>query len=125
MGPEPSRDERHQDHRGLPARAGLDSNGEVALEAPVDLSHGTARANPSVLLNPESQDVAGALALFGANVLSAVAFKSGTLCLVFDTGHHLTCSSDPSCPRLKPQGAVLVERRHDVPIHRPYRQNRD
>ncbi|MFF4518496.1 DUF6188 family protein [Streptomyces mirabilis] len=27
---------------------------------------------------------------------SAVAFKSGTLRLVFDTGHHLTCSSDPS-----------------------------
>ncbi|PWI05578.1 hypothetical protein DIZ27_38510 [Streptomyces sp. NWU339] len=74
----------------------LDSDWEVALEAPVDLSHGTARANPSVLLNPESQDVAGALALFGANVLSAVAFKSGTLRLVFDTGHHLTCSSDPS-----------------------------
>ncbi|MFE2967037.1 DUF6188 family protein [Streptomyces sp. NPDC059340] len=23
-------------------------------------------------------------------------FKSGTLCLVFDTGRHLNCSSDPS-----------------------------
>ncbi|MEV0444141.1 DUF6188 family protein [Streptomyces spectabilis] len=74
----------------------LDSDWEVALETPVNLSHGTAHANPSVLLNPESQDVAAALALFRAKVLSAVAFKSGTLRLVFDTGHHLTCSSDPS-----------------------------
>ncbi|MET7983481.1 DUF6188 family protein [Streptomyces sp. NPDC005281] len=74
----------------------LGSHWEVALEAPVDLSHGTAHANPSVLLNPESQDVAAALALFGAKVLSAIAFKSGTLRLVLDTGHHLTCSSDPS-----------------------------
>ncbi|WP_432190476.1 DUF6188 family protein [Streptomyces sp. Tue6028] len=62
----------------------------------VSLSHGTAHVGPSVLLNPESQDVAAALALFGAKVLPAVAFKSGTLRLVFDIGHHLTCSSDPS-----------------------------
>ncbi|MGW5567122.1 DUF6188 family protein [Streptomyces tendae] len=66
------------------------------MEAPVNLSHGTADANPSVLLNPQSQDVAAALALFGAKVLSAVAFKSGTLRLVFDTGHHLTYSPDPA-----------------------------
>ncbi|MGW1564403.1 DUF6188 family protein [Streptomyces sp. NPDC002144] len=72
----------------------FDSDWEVALEAPVNLSHGTAHANPSVLLNPESQDVAAALALFGAKVLSAVAFKAGTLRLVFDSGHHLTCSPD-------------------------------
>ncbi|MFI1684159.1 DUF6188 family protein [Streptomyces sp. NPDC020794] len=74
----------------------LDSGWEVALEAPVSLSRGTAHTGPSVLLKPESQDVAPALALFGAKVLSAVAFKSGTLRLVFDTGHHLTCSTDPS-----------------------------
>lgn len=74
----------------------LDSDWEVALEAPVNLSHGTLHANPSVLLKPESQDIAAALVLFGAKVLSAVAFKSGALRLVFDTGHHLTCSSDPS-----------------------------
>ncbi|WP_406506546.1 DUF6188 family protein [Streptomyces sp. NBC_01602] len=72
------------------------SDWEIALEAPVRLSYGTVHASPSVLLNPESQDVAAALALFGASVLSVVAFKSGTLRLVFDTGHHLTCSSDPS-----------------------------
>ena len=74
----------------------LDSGWEVALEAPVSLSRGTAHASPSVLLKPESQDVAPALALFRAKVLSAVAFTSGTLCLVFDTGHHLSCSTDPS-----------------------------
>ncbi|MGV9915418.1 DUF6188 family protein [Streptomyces tendae] len=28
--------------------------------------------------------------------VAAVAFKSGTLRLVFDTGHHLTCSADPA-----------------------------
>ncbi|WP_327434645.1 DUF6188 family protein [Streptomyces sp. NBC_01236] len=74
----------------------LDSGWEVALEAPVSLSHGTAHTSPSVLLTPESQDVAPAHALCGAKILSAVAFKSGALRLVFDTGHHLTCSSDPS-----------------------------
>lgn len=74
----------------------LDSDWDVALEAPVNLSHGTAHAHPSVILKPASQDVAAALVLFGAKVLSAVAFKSGTLRLVFDTGHHLTCSSDLS-----------------------------
>ncbi|MFF8029545.1 DUF6188 family protein [Streptomyces sp. NPDC007896] len=74
----------------------LDSDWEIALEAPANLSHGTVHANPSVLLKPESQDVAAALSLFGAKVLSAVAFKSGTLRLVFDTGRHLNCSSDPS-----------------------------
>ncbi|WP_217237480.1 DUF6188 family protein [Streptomyces sp. AC555_RSS877] len=74
----------------------LDSDWEVTLEAPIILSHGTARTSPSELLKPESQDVAAALALFGANVLSAVAFKSGSLRLVFDTGHLLTCSSDLS-----------------------------
>ncbi|MGI5338080.1 DUF6188 family protein [Streptomyces sp. CA-181903] len=74
----------------------LDSEWEVALESPAGLSHGTARTNPPVPLKPESQDVAAALHLFRAKVLSAVAFKSGALRLVFDTGHHLTCPSDPS-----------------------------
>lgn len=74
----------------------LDSGWEVTLEAPVSLSQGTARTSPSELLKPESQDMAAALALFGAKLLSAVAFKSGTLRLVFDTGHLLICRSDPS-----------------------------
>lgn len=74
----------------------IDSDWEVALEAPARLSRGAIHYPPSVLLIPESQDVAAALALFGAKVLSATAFKSGALRLVFDTGHELVCSSDPS-----------------------------
>ncbi|MFD6890164.1 DUF6188 family protein [Streptomyces sp. NPDC059957] len=74
----------------------LDLDGQVVLESPVSLSHGTVHADRPILLTPESQDVAAALALFGGSVLSAVAFKSGTLRLVFDTGHHLTCPPDPS-----------------------------
>lgn len=62
----------------------LDSGWEVALEAPVSLSHGTAHAGPSVLPKPESQDVAPVLVLFGAKVLSAVGFKSGA-CASFST----------------------------------------
>ncbi|MFB7446116.1 MULTISPECIES: DUF6188 family protein [Streptomyces] len=54
------------------------------------------RPSPRQLTALTCQDVAAAPALFGAKALSAVAFKSGTLRLVFDTGHHLTCSSDPS-----------------------------
>ncbi|MGW6707039.1 DUF6188 family protein [Streptomyces sp. NPDC054956] len=74
----------------------LDSDGEVAIEAPVSLSHGTVQANPSVLLTPESWEVEAVRVLLGAKVLSAVAFKSGDLRLVFDTGHHLNCRFDPS-----------------------------
>ncbi|WP_405710419.1 MULTISPECIES: DUF6188 family protein [unclassified Streptomyces] len=72
----------------------LDSDGAVALEAPVDLSHRTPHANPSVLLKPESQDVAAALALFGAKVLSAVADRavraSVSANLVALSGHRFT-----------------------------------
>jgi hypothetical protein len=44
---------------------------------------------------PESQDVAAVLPVFGAKVLSAVAFKSGTLRLMFDNGMQLRCAADP------------------------------
>lgn len=43
----------------------------------------------SVELHPERQDVAAGLDLFNTSVLSAVAFKSGGLRLVFDDGHLL------------------------------------
>ncbi|MFD5764730.1 DUF6188 family protein [Streptomyces sp. NPDC127049] len=69
---------------------------EVVLEAPADLSYETADALPPVRLHPESQDVAEALPLVGARVLSATASTSGTLSLVFDAGRHLTCPPDPS-----------------------------
>ncbi|MFD3517447.1 DUF6188 family protein [Streptomyces sp. NPDC058657] len=74
----------------------LGSAWEVILEAPVNLSHGSVRTNPPSVLNPETQDVAAALTLFGAEIRSAVAFKSGALRLVFDTGMHLNSPADPS-----------------------------
>ncbi|MFF7159668.1 DUF6188 family protein [Streptomyces sp. NPDC008139] len=74
----------------------LDAGWEVVLEGPTRLSSGSVHADPGVLLTPESQDVAAALPLFGATVLSLVAFKTGGLRMVFDDGTHLTCPSDPS-----------------------------
>jgi hypothetical protein len=43
----------------------------------------------------ERQEVTPALALFNAMVVSSVAFKSGALLLVFDTGAHLRVNPDP------------------------------
>lgn len=74
----------------------LDAGWEVVLEAPARLSTGSLHTSPGLPLTPESQDVALALPLFGAKVLSAVVFKSGVLRMVFDSGKHLTCSADAS-----------------------------
>jgi hypothetical protein len=74
----------------------LDAGWEVVLEGPTRLSSGSVHADPGVLLAPASQDVAAAIPLFGATVLSLVAFKAGGLRMVFDDGTHLTCPSDPS-----------------------------
>lgn len=74
----------------------LGSAWEITLETPVSLSHGSVPTNPPSVLHPETQDVAAALTLFGAVIRSAVAFKSGALRLVFDTGMHLNCPADPS-----------------------------
>jgi len=74
----------------------LESGWAVALEGPARLSSGSAHADRGVLLSPESQDVAAALPLFGATVLSLVAFKSGGLRVVFGNGAHLTCPSTAS-----------------------------
>ncbi|MFF3327774.1 DUF6188 family protein [Streptomyces sp. NPDC002889] len=74
----------------------LDAGWEVVQEAPARLSTGSFHTSPGLPLTPESQDVAAALPLFGAKVLSAVVFKSGVLRMVFDNGMHLTCSADAS-----------------------------
>ncbi|WP_331772765.1 DUF6188 family protein [Embleya sp. NBC_00888] len=74
----------------------LDAGWEVVPAAPTRLSTGSLRTDPGLPLTPESQDVAAALPLFGAKVLSAVAFKSGALRMVFDSGTHLTCPSHAS-----------------------------
>ncbi|MFE2937272.1 DUF6188 family protein [Streptomyces sp. NPDC059221] len=67
---------------------------EVVLETPARLSSGSARINPGVLLIPGTQDVAAVLPLFGTKAVSAAAFKSGTLRMVFEDGTHLTCPAD-------------------------------
>ncbi|WP_443057625.1 DUF6188 family protein [Streptomyces sp. IBSBF 2806] len=95
VGSEPSQDERCQDQRGLPARSPRLGRGSRFRNTRQRLAR-FGRRPPVVLLNPESQDVAAALALFGAKVLSAVAFKSGTLRIIFDTGLHLNCVSGAS-----------------------------
>lgn len=69
----------------------LDAGRDVVLEAPARLSQGPLRSTPSRSRTPESQDVAAALPLFGAKVVSSAAFRSGTLRPVFDDGTHLTC----------------------------------
>ncbi|MEV5510786.1 DUF6188 family protein [Streptomyces orinoci] len=74
----------------------LDADWEVVLGGPARLSSGSVRTDPGVLLSPETQDVAPALPLFGAEVLSAVAFKAGTLRIAFGNGRHLTCPADTS-----------------------------
>ncbi|MFD0416856.1 DUF6188 family protein [Streptomyces sp. NPDC127108] len=75
----------------------LGSDACVVLEAPFQLSWGSAAGDgPQDMLDPGQQDVAAALALFGATILSAVAFKTGVLRLVFDNGLHLNCRANPS-----------------------------
>ncbi|WP_391858912.1 DUF6188 family protein [Streptomyces rhizosphaerihabitans] len=75
----------------------LGSEAWVVLERPSRIGQGLARSDDlQGLSDPGRQDVAAALALFGAKVLSAVAFKTGSLRLVFDNGLHLTCPADPS-----------------------------
>jgi Family of unknown function (DUF6188) len=75
----------------------LGSESWVVLECPFRLSQGAAgESDPQEMLDPGRQAVAAALALFGAKVISAVAFKTGSLRLVFDNGLHLSCRADPS-----------------------------
>jgi hypothetical protein len=93
--------------RGLPvAKIGIDyrlslllgSDVEVVMETPAWVSRGSF-ANPDAprtRLIPGRQDVAGALPLFGVEVVSAVAFKSGSLRLVFASGLHVNCRADPN-----------------------------
>lgn len=89
----------------------LDSDWEVVLEAPAYLSAGSLSANERVELFPQTQDVAAALRLFGTEVLSAVAFKSGALRMVFSSGTHLNCPVSPSFEAWQitgPRGQMFV-----------------
>ena len=64
---------------------------ELAVEQRASVSLGGLKAPgaDALVLTPETGDVAGVLPLLRATVLSSVAFKSGTLRIVFSTGHHL------------------------------------
>ncbi|MEY9995035.1 hypothetical protein ABIE67_007067 [Streptomyces sp. V4I8] len=57
---------------------------ELIFDGPAHLTHGSAAAPGAVPLPAEQWGK-----LVGATVVSAVAFKSGGLRAVFDTGHHL------------------------------------
>jgi hypothetical protein len=76
----------------------LGSDVDVVVETPAWVSEGSIAdsGTPRTQLVPERQDLAGALRLFGARVMSAVAFKNGGQRLVFDSGLHLTCGADPA-----------------------------
>lgn len=81
---------------GIDSRLTLapDAGWHVVLKASARLSTGSPHTGSTP--TPASRDVAAALPLFGAKVLSAVAFKSGVLRMVFDNGTHLTCPAGTS-----------------------------
>ena len=74
----------------------LDETGEITVSTPALLVPGPAPGSwPSpVRIAPHRQEVAGALALFGARVVAAVAFKDGRLRLLFDGGSQLHVPPD-------------------------------
>jgi hypothetical protein len=76
----------------------LDGGAEITVEAPALLTVGSVSAPDArpVELVPERQDVAAAMPLFGTRILSSVAFKSGSLRVVFDSGLHLSVEPDPA-----------------------------
>jgi hypothetical protein len=75
----------------------LDDRGAVRLSSTAILGWVDVVARPDKIeLHPERQDVAAGIALFNTTVLSAVAFKSGALRLVFDTGRKRSVTGDPS-----------------------------
>ncbi len=75
----------------------LGGDSMVSIAGAATLGWAARGARPdTVELHPESQDVAAGLALFNTKVLSAVAFKSGQLRLVFDDEHLLRVAPDPA-----------------------------
>jgi hypothetical protein len=74
----------------------LDESTEIVVGSPATLVRGTTPESGavSVRLAPHRQEVAGALDLFGARIVAAVAFKDGRLCLLFDGGEQLHVPPD-------------------------------
>jgi Family of unknown function (DUF6188) len=64
---------------------------ELAVEQPGVVAVGGVRSPDArpVSVVPQTGDVAAALPLLHTTVLSSIAFKTGTLRVVFDSGHHL------------------------------------
>ncbi|WP_144118398.1 DUF6188 family protein [Catellatospora sichuanensis] len=74
----------------------LDDVGEVRIAGKATLGWVDAGVRPeTITLDPERQDVAAGLAVFNADVLSSVAFKSGSLRIEFSSGHVLKARPDP------------------------------
>jgi hypothetical protein len=67
----------------------LDTEARVVLGCPFKLTQVVDDGRQDVILDPGRQDVMAAIGLFGAKVLSAVAFTTGSMRLVFDNGWHL------------------------------------
>jgi Family of unknown function (DUF6188) len=90
----------------------FDDQGAVRISNEVTLGWAAAGARPEkVILDPERQDVAAGLALFNTVVLSAVAFKSGVLRIVFSSGRLLRVDPDPqfeSWTATGPNGMLIV-----------------
>jgi hypothetical protein len=84
----------------------LDTGVTATIETEALLTNGPRQAPDAVrvVLPPERQDACATRGLFGATILSSVAFKSGTLRLVFDTGHHLTVKPHPQFEAWKATG---------------------
>jgi len=74
----------------------LDEAGEITVSCPgLLIPHPTRSGWPApVRIAPHRQEVAGALDLFGARVVAAVAFKDGRLRLLFDGGTQLHVPPD-------------------------------
>lgn len=68
----------------------------LVLGCPFTVTQGVDDGRQDVFLDPGRQDVTATIGLFGAKVLSAVAFQTGSMRLVFDNGWHLNSRSDPS-----------------------------
>ncbi|MFB7381918.1 DUF6188 family protein [Kitasatospora purpeofusca] len=91
----------------------LDSGARITLGCPFELTQGANRTDEPVVLDPGIQDVAAALGLFGAEVLSAVAFKTGSMRLVFDNGCHLNSRAHPDYEAWEvvgPEGWRIISR---------------
>lgn len=93
---------------------GLDLDGKAAIRIANTVTLGWAEAGTRrdiVTLDPERQDVAEGLTLFNTEVLSAVAFKSGVLRVVFNSGRLLKVDPDPqyeAWTATGPDGMLIV-----------------